>query len=80
MLNPESLLSPYHHNIDDTPPPLTRDRVRSTRPKVVTYSSDVFKKSIGFRNVNKVLAKTKQVAQPTLKINDLGQDLMRDMS
>ena len=79
MLNPESLLSLHHHNTDDTPPPLHRDRVSSTRKKFVTNSSDLFQKAIGFCNVDKVLAKIKQVAQPTLKINDLGQYSMRDL-
>ena len=53
------------------------------QPKVVTYSSYAFQKSTRFCNVDKVLAKMNQVAQPTLKINDLGRDLMRypgDMS
>ena len=38
----------------------------------------MFQKAIGFRNVEKVLTKMKQVAQPTLKINDLFRDLMWD--
>ena len=38
----------------------------------------MFQKSVGFRNVDKILSKMKQVAQPTLKINDLGQYPMRD--
>ena len=79
MLNPEYLIYPHHHNTDDTPPPLPRERVNSTRPKVVTYSRDVFQKAIGFCNVDKVLAKMKQVAQPTLNINDLGRDPMRNL-
>ena len=37
------------------------------RPKFVTYSRDVFQKSIRFCNVGKVIAKMKQVYQPTLK-------------
>ena len=68
VLKPESILSPHHHVTYDTP----------TRPKIVTYSSNMFQKAIGFRNVHKVLAKMKQVSQPTLKINDLSQDLMQD--
>ena len=47
-------------------------------PKVFVYSSDVFQKAISFCNADKVLTKMKQVAQPTLKINDLGRDPMRD--
>ena len=77
MLNLESPLSPHHKFTDDIPPPLLRDRVSSTRPMVVTYYRDVLQKSIGFCNVDKVLAKMKQVAQPTLKITDIGQYLMR---
>ena len=78
MLNPASTLSPHHHIPDDTPPHLPCDRVSSTRPKVITYYSDVFQKAIGFCNFDKVLAKMKQVAQPTLKINYFGQDPMQD--
>ena len=37
----------------------------------------MFQKSIGFCNVDKLIAKMKQFAQPTLKINGLGWDLMR---
>ena len=77
VLKSESLLSPHNQNTDDTPPTLSCDQVNSTRPKVITYSSDVFQKALSFRNVDKVLAKVKQVAQPTVKINDLGRDPMR---
>ena len=38
----------------------------------------MFQKSIGFCNVDKLIAKMKQFAQPTLKINDFGQDPMQD--
>ena len=62
----------------DNPSPCPCDRFISARPKVVTYSRDVFQKVIGFWNVDKVLAKMKQFSQPTLKINDLGRDPMRD--
>ena len=78
MLNPKSPLSPQHHVTYDTPPPLPCDCFSSTRPKVVTYYRDVFQKAIGFRNVDKVLAKMKQVSQPTLKINYLVRDPMWD--
>ena len=71
-------LPPHHQVAYDTPPPLPCDRVSSRRPKVVPYSSGVFPKAIGFHNVERVLTKMKQVAQPTLKINDLGRDPMWD--
>ena len=80
VLNPESSLSPNTRVPDNKPPPLPCGRVSSTQPKVVTYSRDVFQKSIGFCNVNKVLAKMNQVAQPTLKINDISRDPMQDLS
>ena len=79
VLNPESLLSPHHNVTYDNPPPLPCNCVRSTRPNIVTYSSDMFQKAIGFSNFYKVLAKMKQISQPTLKINDLGQDPMQDL-
>ena len=58
--------------------PLPRDQVSSMQPKVCTYSRNVFQKAIGFCNADKVIAKMNQVAQPTLKINDLGQYPMQD--
>eukprot|EP00957_Ditylum_brightwellii_P174642 13298036-Ditylum_brightwellii.AAC.1 len=54
------------------------DRISSTRPKHVKYSSEIFQKAVGFRNINKVLAKMNLVSQNTLQVHDLGKDPVRD--
>eukprot|EP00957_Ditylum_brightwellii_P192620 14665419-Ditylum_brightwellii.AAC.2 len=59
-------------------PILPQDQVSTTRLKVVTYSTEILQKTINFCNIEAIIGKIKQVAQPTIKIKDLGLDPVQD--
>ena len=50
------------------------DKVSSTRPNTMSYSSEIFQKAVGFRNIQQTLEKLTTVSNNTLHINDLGRD------
>eukprot|EP00957_Ditylum_brightwellii_P148224 11286050-Ditylum_brightwellii.AAC.2 len=75
-----------HQPLHPTSPPLAAtnpiippsDRVSSTQPKLMTYSSEVFRKAVGFRNIQSILQQLTSVSQNTLHVNNLGRDPVRD--
>eukprot|EP00957_Ditylum_brightwellii_P208397 15357231-Ditylum_brightwellii.AAC.1 len=73
---------PQHPRTDSQPtnkPVLSpADCVSSTRPVTMSYTTEIFQKAVGFRNIHPLLKHMTRVGQNTLHVKDLGTDMVRD--
>mmetsp|Transcript_21148 Transcript_21148/g.26890 ORF Transcript_21148/g.26890 Transcript_21148/m.26890 type:complete len:438 (+) Transcript_21148:1038-2351(+) len=73
---------PQHPRTDSQPtnkPALSpADCVSSTRPVTMSYTTEIFQKAVGFRNIHPLLKHMTRVSQNTLHVKDLGTYMVRD--
>ena len=71
-------VTPFHSD-SFTSPPLLRpiDKVNSTLPATMTFTSEHLQKCSGFRNITSILPHIQSVAAPTVTFSDLGRDPLK---